>query len=85
MRIHQYWVSVNLMLTSFVMWPWLDGFNSLMDSIGSGESSADCCPYDPFDLAADTVMEAIEIFVYYDSDSIEIPMEFDPQIQDIAA
>ena len=40
---------------------------------------------DPFDLAADAVMEAIEIFVYYDSDSIEIPMEFDPQIQDIAA
>ncbi|MDE0759668.1 MAG: OmpA family protein, partial [Pseudomonadales bacterium] len=39
---------------------------------------------DPFDLPADAVMEAVEIFVYYESDSVEIPMEFDLQIHEIA-
>jgi peptidoglycan-associated lipoprotein len=40
---------------------------------------------DPFSLSAEVVMEPTEIFVYYESDSIEIPIEFDSQIQEIAS
>lgn len=51
----------------------------------SGDSNyIDVIEDDPFDVVLEPAMDAIEILVYYETDSTEIPIEFDPQIQTIA-
>lgn len=39
---------------------------------------------DPFEVVLEPAIEGIEILVYYETDSKEIPIEFDPQIQAVA-